>query len=346
MTTQAAQVKPAKLLDQIKQINNDDLVTGLEMAMRAERAMTVRVLHFLNEMERRSLHLDLGYSSLFDYCVRKLRYSKATACRRIQAARCIRRYPDVLELLKERELSLSTISLIEPFLTHENFADVIGRVSGRSHREVEKVAAEYRPPMAFRDRVSTVRVAVPAVDADAAVYERELGRAVSGIATVQKQYIQFLADDEFMDLFDEVKSLVTRDGEPMQFADVARLVLTEYRERHSPAAKERRRQAKKGAASHEFRRRNCGTVDEQSRHIPEDVRDAVWIRDGGQCSFHGPDGTRCHSKHGLQIDHEIPYAAGGTNDISNLRLLCVAHNRRAAERAFGTASMRRYYPRE
>ena len=187
---------------------------------------------------------------------------------------------------------------------------------------------------------------MPAVDADSAVYERELGRAVPGIATVEKQYIQFLADDDFMELYDEVKSLVTRDGEPMKFAEVVKIVLTEYRERHSPAARERRRQAKKGAASHEFRRRNCGTVDESSRHIPDDVRDAVWMRDGGQCAFHGADGTRCGSKHGLQIDHEIPFAAGGTNDISNLRLLCAAHNRRAAEKAFGTSFMRRYYARE
>jgi hypothetical protein len=29
--------------------------------------MTLRTLHYLNEMEARDLHLDLGYSSLFDF---------------------------------------------------------------------------------------------------------------------------------------------------------------------------------------------------------------------------------------------------------------------------------------
>jgi 5-methylcytosine-specific restriction endonuclease McrA len=332
----------ANLTKRLAQLNNDDLVLGLDLAMRAERSMTIRVLHFLNEMERRSLHLDLGYSSLFDYCIRKLKYSRAAACRRIQAARCTRRYPDIQEMLEERELSLSTISLIEPFLTNENFASVIERVRGRSHRDVEKVVAEYRPPMAYRDRVSTVRVAVPAVDADRELFKRELGRAVPGIATVEKQYIQFLADEQFMNLFEEVRSLVTRDGEPLSFAEVVTLVLIEYRERHSPSARQRRRAARKGGATPDSRRRECGTVAPQSRHIPEDVRDAIWERDQGRCSYQGPDGTQCSSRHGLQVDHEVPYSAGGTHDIGNLRLLCAAHNRRAVERQLGTRIMRRY----
>jgi len=37
--------------------------------------VTLRILHYLIEIERRKLHLLLGHSSMFDYCTRGLDYS-------------------------------------------------------------------------------------------------------------------------------------------------------------------------------------------------------------------------------------------------------------------------------
>ena len=74
------------------------------------------------------------------------------------------------------------------------------------------------------------------------------------------------------------------------------------------------------------------------RAIPRRVKDAVWRRDGGQCAFTAPDGRRCGSAAGLEIDHVQPLAHGGAkDDLSNLRLLCRAHNDIEARRAFGDA---------
>ncbi|HKK70126.1 MAG TPA: HNH endonuclease signature motif containing protein [Candidatus Krumholzibacteria bacterium] len=36
------------------------------------------------------------------------------------------------------------------------------------------------------------------------------------------------------------------------------------------------------------------------------------------------------------MDHVEPFALGGSHEAENLRVLCAAHNRRAAERVFGT----------
>jgi 5-methylcytosine-specific restriction endonuclease McrA len=90
---------------------------------------------------------------------------------------------------------------------------------------------------------------------------------------------------------------------------------------------------------------NANELD-PSRHVPDEIRDQVFVRDGGQCTFVGAEGTRCQSKKGLQIDHIVPYAAGGTHDPSNLRLLCSAHNRLMAERALGKHVMQPYWRRQ
>ena len=65
------------------------------------------------------------------------------------------------------------------------------------------------------------------------------------------------------------------------------------------------------------------------RHIPAAVRRAVWRRDGGACCYRDPlTGVTCGSTHLLQIDHIVPVAQGGSDDIANLRLRCAVHNRR------------------
>jgi 5-methylcytosine-specific restriction endonuclease McrA len=64
--------------------------------------------------------------------------------------------------------------------------------------------------------------------------------------------------------------------------------------------------------------------DEQSgpgrEAIPEEVRIAVWRRDGGQCA-------RCASRENLEYDHIIPVSKGGSNTARNIELLCESCNR-------------------
>ena len=167
------------------------------------------------------------------------------------------------------------------------------------------------------------------------------------IPAVEKVFVQFLADEEFLTLFEEVRDLMGGHALDHSFADVMKLVLKEYRERHSPAARKQRREERKRATSpdsHRWEWKNA--QDESTRHVPDDVRDEVFVRDDGQCTFVGPDGTRCQSKKGLQIDHINPYSVGGSHDVSNLRLLCGGHNKLAAERVMGKQVMQSYWRRQ
>lgn len=73
----------------------------------------------------------------------------------------------------------------------------------------------------------------------------------------------------------------------------------------------------------------------RSRYIPKAVRREVLARDGLQCAYVGDNGRRCTARAALELDHVVPYARGGLNTVSGLRILCAAHNRYEAERAFG-----------
>ena len=77
------------------------------------------------------------------------------------------------------------------------------------------------------------------------------------------------------------------------------------------------------------------------RHIPAAVRRAVWRRYGGACCYQDPlTGVSCGSTHLVQIDHIVPVAQGGSDDISNFRLRCAVHNRRRDPRCASYRSSR------
>lgn len=68
----------------------------------------------------------------------------------------------------------------------------------------------------------------------------------------------------------------------------------------------------------------CSSLRERPR-VSEEVRIAVWRRDGGCCA-------RCGSRENLEYDHIIPISKGGSNTVRNIELLCEACNRGKGDR--------------
>jgi 5-methylcytosine-specific restriction protein A len=62
--------------------------------------------------------------------------------------------------------------------------------------------------------------------------------------------------------------------------------------------------------------------------IPPEVRNYVFQRDKYQCQSCGKTSGEAQ----LSVDHIIPLARGGTNDISNLQTLCLTCNQRKTDK--------------
>jgi 5-methylcytosine-specific restriction endonuclease McrA len=287
-----------------------------------------KVIAYLGEVEERRLHLEAAYGSMFSFCQRRLRLSDGEAFRRLRAARLARRFPILLPALAERRVTLSNVVLMHDHFTDDNAAELLGRIEGKTKLEVKELIAELAPRPDVPPTITPVglcqRTLLPH-EAPPSPTEPSPSRAPEPLS-VDRYLVSFTASTELRDKLERARDLLRHrvpDGNLEAVFDRALDALIAQLEREVAAKTERPRRVAKAPE-------DPGTVTRA-------VRREVMARDGEQCSFRSADGARCTERGGLELDHRVPRALGGTGDPANMRLLCRAHNRFEAERAFGRA---------
>ena len=125
----------------LRALSNERLLAGLASVVKRRNQVTAEFLAYLAEFDERRLYLDLGFASLFEYCVQALRLCESTAGRHIAAARVCRAHPQVFAWVASGELHASALSLLRKHLTTENAAELFERCRRQSARRVEELLA-------------------------------------------------------------------------------------------------------------------------------------------------------------------------------------------------------------
>jgi hypothetical protein len=137
-----------------------NIIARLKNLRHREHESTVEIIESLVQCNREKAYLEHGCSTLWDFLVREMHYSNAAASRRYKAMKCAERFPQVIEMLRSHQLSLSTLAQAESLLGEVNDPDeLLERLAGKSHREVERVVALERP-MPRKPKEIVRRVAV------------------------------------------------------------------------------------------------------------------------------------------------------------------------------------------
>src|SRR6202790_2061391 len=119
-----------------------DLDRRLADLVLRERHLVVQFVIELAGFAKRELYRELGYSSLFYYCVRQLGLSKSSAFRRSEVARLIERFPAIAERLEAGRLSIRALVELREVLSEKNHAEVLLRAEGKSQEEAQVLAVE------------------------------------------------------------------------------------------------------------------------------------------------------------------------------------------------------------
>lgn len=328
----------AEAYEECRRLTNEELLRELETLSARERAGLVKVLVRLYELDRRELAQEIGYPSVFIYCVRKLRYSEATAFRRTKAAEVCHRFNFVLGLIERGELELTAVAMLAPHLTRENCRRLLKEAQGRTTRELERLAASLCQGKPSPERLTFVAVQrnVPATPLTAVAAQEafqsslalpdgeaaESPRPVGAIEVCSKRIVVCTEDVERM--IQRAKEVLWHKYPEGRFEDILREALAALLDRADPC-----RRADRPS-------RSRATSATRSRHIPQWVRKEVDRRDGEQCAFRGKDGLRCPERAGLEYDHVTPWSRGGrSDDPGNIQKACAAHNRWRARQHFG-----------
>lgn len=144
----------------LSKMADKDLLENLKELRDKENRITARILLHLAEMDQRKIFREEGYSSLFAYLTTELGYSEPAAHRRLSAARSIARFEELYQLFLDKELSLTTLSLIAGIITEKNVKEIVERVRGKSRDQVQAVVSTYRPQTKTRDEIKPVSVIV------------------------------------------------------------------------------------------------------------------------------------------------------------------------------------------
>jgi hypothetical protein len=130
-----------------------DLDRRLADLIRSERHLVVQFVIELASFASKELYRELGYTSLFYYCVRQLGLSKSSAFRRSEVARLIARFPVIADRLALGRLSIRALVELREVLTEENHSGLLTRAEGMSQEEAQLLAVELRPRPIPRDVV-------------------------------------------------------------------------------------------------------------------------------------------------------------------------------------------------
>lgn len=131
----------------LNQMKDSELLETFSMIVKNEKETTTLLILHLSEIDKRGLYAKEGFSSLFSYCIERFHFSEEAAYRRIQAARLSQKFPQILELLEEGKVNLTTINLISPHLTADNKDQLLKEIQLKSKRGVEKIIATHFPAL-------------------------------------------------------------------------------------------------------------------------------------------------------------------------------------------------------
>ena len=291
----------------IQTLSSFDLLGRMEKLVRSERKITHLILECINEVEIRQLHLKNGYSSMFDFLTVKMGYTPASAQRRLESARLIRQMPggvqlDINQKIEAGTLQLSQISMVQKYsrekskltgnpVSAEQKQDMLLEVASKTLAQSEVIIAK------------SLDLPAPQLSANSSQVFRKQSWSKIRHHQNESVTITLTLSKEELEIIAKVRDLKTMATGSLEIKDLLVYLASRELKRKSQVR-----------TVHE-----AETRDEQETCPPAAPRPT--------CQFCDPVSKKvCGTSQFLTVDHIQPRWAGGSDEPSNLRILCKNHN--------------------
>lgn len=135
-------------------LSDDELISQLTSLCLDGRRLTARVIALLVEVEKRRLDAKNACGSMWDFCVERLGMSHGETSRRLNAARLVRRFPQLLGRIERGEIHLSSLKVLGKHLHESNVDALLDVATRKSKSDVQEIVARHLPRADVEERVT------------------------------------------------------------------------------------------------------------------------------------------------------------------------------------------------
>lgn len=276
-----------------------------------EKHYSALVIKCIAEVGKRKAFVTLGYRSLYEFCLKELKFSEAQAMRRIEAAKIVNEIPEVQEKLQSGAVNLTQLNALTPLFKEKNYSPeekkkIITQIEHLPTREVQKLVF-------------------------ASLGQEKQAQEKSRVVNSTQTELTVVLDEETFKMMKELRERMLHEGIKDYSQMIKKICEKELKSRQEKFPNKRLRvQVKESKAS--------------TRHIPTQIKRQVWNRALGVCEFMQTNSTspsapkvKCAARFGLEFHHLTPYSLEQKHDPNNLQLLCKTHHDRQTYQWMGRA---------
>lgn len=196
----------------LKHLTDEVLLKDTKVLVSKEREVTVKILHHLKEIDRRKLFSEFKYQSLHEYCTKELKYSEASAQRRITAARILKEIPEVEHKISSGRISLINLSNAVRFMRQNDIKNVLEKK--RILSEIENLSKSQCDQKLFeitgRERPKTTTITI----LDETFVQLQKVRDLLGGYWNNDELLQKIISDEILKIEKEKFKTSSKDSPP------------------------------------------------------------------------------------------------------------------------------------
>ncbi|MBY0369403.1 HNH endonuclease [bacterium] len=311
------------------------------------------IIALLVPIEKTKGYLDLGYSSLYAFCIGDFKLSDYQACNFIAIARKSESVPELKLAVEQDQITLTNAGKIAPLLTQENKELWLPKAAELPKAKLEMEIKKAFPEKAVRETIRPVAENRLEIKFGAsAEFQRKLARTKEILSNqLRKSASHEEAFEILMDFFLKAKDPVQRAERA--FAKKALLpcpgrVNSQKRTSLEAGASDKNSQEDlrelfnlqrsrfgrfPGSLSPGRRSDSPAKASKSPypgrvtpsriipRTIPRKILHEVNQRDRGACQH-----KNCGQKHWTEVHHIKPWGLGGGHSLENLTTLCSAHH--------------------
>ena len=290
----------------LQKLSDDQLALKVKTLRKRENEVLIELLEHIQEVERRRLHLRLGYSSMYKYLKEELGYSDMEAYTRIETSRFMKQVPECRDDLQSGAVTLSTVT------------ELRNAVRNKEKQQGAMVSTSEKVELLNDIKNCTKREAL------VKLLER-LGQEPDHIERLKPTHdgrwiLELLLTGLQKSSLERAKDLLAHRGPLKNYAEVLSQLADQYLNK-----KDFTLTPQCLLSGKETSHQNPNATKPPKR-ISIGLSRAVFRRDQGRCQYRRPNGKICGSTYEIELDHIHPLSKGGKNVYMNLRCMCRAHN--------------------